>query len=80
MSVEISDNGLGIDKEHLERIFDEFYRVDGRRNAPIKGSGLGLSIVKKMIDAHGGTIDVKSEIGKWSTFKINFPKVFEPKK
>lgn len=79
ISVEISDNGLGIDNEHLSRIFDEFYRVDGRRNSPVKGSGLGLSIVKKMVEAHGGMIDVKSEIGKGSTFKINFPKVFEPK-
>jgi signal transduction histidine kinase len=76
---EISDNGLGIDREHLPRIFDEFYRVDGRRNAPVKGSGLGLSIVKKMVDAHGGMIDVESEIGKGSTFKVTFPKIFEPR-
>jgi len=68
---------MGIDNEHLSKIFDEFYRVDGRRNAPVKGSGLGLSIVKKMVNAHGGTIDVESEIGKGSVFKIDFPKVFE---
>jgi len=77
ISVKISDNGMGIDNEHLSKIFDEFYRVDGRRNAPVKGSGLGLSIVKKMVNAHGGTIDVESEIGKGSVFKIDFPKVFE---
>jgi len=78
ISVKISDNGMGIDNEHLSKIFDEFYRVDGRRNAPVKGSGLGLSIVKKMVNAHGGTIDVESEIGKGSVFKVDFPKVFEP--
>ncbi|NQT57062.1 MAG: response regulator [Desulfobacteraceae bacterium] len=78
--VEISDNGTGIPEEHLSRIFDEFYRVDGRRNAPVKGSGLGLSIVKKMVDAHGGIIDVESEFGKGTTFKIRFPKVFVPQK
>ncbi len=78
ISVKISDNGMGIDNEHLSKIFDEFYRVDGRRNAPVKGSGLGLSIVKKMVNAHGGTIDVESEIGKGSVFKIDFPKTFEP--
>lgn len=79
ISVTVSDNGMGMDHEHLSKIFDEFYRVDGRRNAPVKGSGLGLSIVKKMVNAHGGTIDVESETGKGSTFKIDFPKVFEPK-
>jgi len=77
ISVTVSDNGMGIDNEHLSKIFDEFYRVDGRRNAPVKGSGLGLSIVKKMVNAHGGTIDLESEIGKGSVFKIDFPKVFE---
>ena len=78
--VEISDNGLGMKEEHLSRVFDEFYRVDGRRNAPIKGSGLGLSIVKKMVDAHGGTIDVESKFGEGTTFKFSFPKFIQPKK
>ena len=76
--VEISDNGLGIDEEHLPRIFDEFYRVDGRRDAPVKGSGLGLSIVKKLVDAHGGMIDVESRFGEGTTFKIRFSKFFQP--
>jgi two-component system phosphate regulon sensor histidine kinase PhoR len=61
-------------EEHLSRIFEEFYRVDGRRNAPIKGSGLGLSIVKKMVDAHTGMIDVESKFDEGTTFKISFPK------
>jgi len=75
--VEISDGGIGISEEHLSRIFDEFYRVDGRRDAPIKGSGLGLSIVKKLVDVHGGTIDVESKPGKGTTFKISFPEFFQ---
>jgi two-component system sensor histidine kinase/response regulator len=75
---EISDNGVGIEEKHLPRIFDEFYRVDGRRNAPIKGSGLGLSIVRKMVDVNGGLIDVESRPGQGTTFRISFPKVFEP--
>lgn len=70
----VQDNGLGIDEEHLPRIFDEFYRVDGRRNAPVKGFGLGLSIVKKLVDSHGGLIDVESRAGKGTTFSICFPK------
>lgn len=76
--VEVSDNGIGIDEEHLPRIFDEFYRVDGRRNAPIQGSGLGLSIVKTMVDAHGGHIDVKSRLEEGTAFTIRFPKSFRP--
>jgi signal transduction histidine kinase len=74
--VEVSDNGLGMKEEHLSRIFDEFYRINGRRDAPIKGSGLGLSIVKKMVDTHGGIIDVESRFGEGTTFKISFPKSF----
>jgi two-component system sensor histidine kinase/response regulator len=76
---DIMDNGLGMKEEHLSRIFDEFYRVDGRKNAPVKGSGLGLSIVKKMLDTHSGTIDVESELGKGTTFKISFPKSVQVK-
>ena len=72
--IEISDGGIGIEEEHLPRVFDEFYRVDGRRNAPIKGSGLGLSIVRKLVDAHGGTVDVESRFGQGTTVKICLPK------
>lgn len=72
--VEVSDNGVGIEEVHLSRIFDEFYRVDPRRSAPVKGSGLGLSIVKTLVEAHGGTIDVKSRFGEGTTFGVRFPK------
>lgn len=71
---EVADNGIGIPEEHLPRIFDEFYRVDGRRNAPVKGSGLGLSIVKTMAGAHGGRIHVESRVGEGTTFSAHFPK------
>lgn len=76
--VEVSDNGIGMDAEHLPRIFDEFYRVDGRRKAPVQGSGLGLSIVKTMADTHGGSIDVKSLSDEGTTFRVRLPKNFEP--
>jgi two-component system sensor histidine kinase/response regulator len=71
---EIADSGIGIPGEHLPRIFDEFYRVDGRRTAPVKGSGLGLSIVKTMTGAHGGRIHVGSRVGEGTTFTLHFPK------
>jgi signal transduction histidine kinase len=72
--VEVADNGIGIPQEHLPRIFDEFYRVDGRRNAPIKGAGLGLAIVKKLVETHGGSIVAESRFGEGSLFRISLPK------
>lgn len=74
VEIEISDNGIGIETTHQQRIFDEFYRVDGRRSSPIKGSGLGLSIAKKIVTAHGGSIDLKSQSGEGTTFRIRLPK------
>lgn len=72
--VEVADNGTGIPQEHLPRIFDEFYRVDGRRNAPIKGAGLGLAIVKKLVETHGGSIGAESRFGEGTLFRISLPK------
>lgn len=74
IGAEVQDNGIGIGEEHVSRIFDEFYRVDGRRNAPVKGSGLGLSIVRTLVDAHGGSIELQSKEGEGSTFTVKFPK------
>jgi len=68
--VQITDSGIGIAQEHLPYIFDTFYRV----NADSGGSGLGLSIVKKIVEAHGGNIWVESEPGKGSTFSFTLPK------
>jgi two-component system sensor histidine kinase/response regulator len=75
VQLEISDNGIGIEEEHLPRLFDEFYRVNGRRTAPVKGWGLGLSIVKRMVEAHGGGIVVKSRFGEGTIFTVTFPMV-----
>jgi two-component system sensor histidine kinase/response regulator len=75
--VEIRDNGIGIEEEHLGRIFDEFYRVDGRRVSPVKGQGLGLSIAKKIVEAHWGLIDLESKPGEGTAIKIRFPRLIE---
>jgi len=72
--VEISDNGAGIEKSHLPRLFERFYRVDSDRNRKKGGSGLGLSIVKKILEAHGHSIQVESEIGKGTTFSFTLSK------
>ncbi|MBI5892823.1 MAG: GHKL domain-containing protein [Deltaproteobacteria bacterium] len=70
--ITISDTGIGISDEHLDKIFDRFYRVDKSRGE-VSGAGLGLSIVKAIIDAHNGKIEVKSRTGEGSEFKIMLP-------
>jgi len=73
--VEISDTGIGILKEDLPFIFDEFFRVKSDKTRHINGTGLGLSIVKKIAEMHSASIKVESELGKGSTFYINLPKL-----
>ncbi|NBU89278.1 MAG: PAS domain-containing sensor histidine kinase, partial [Betaproteobacteria bacterium] len=71
--LEVTDTGPGIAKEHLPRLTERFYRVDGGRSRETGGTGLGLSIVKHIVQRHGGQIDVQSEVGKGSTFRLVFP-------
>jgi len=71
--IEVSDTGIGIPKKHLPLIFERFYRVDKSRSREIRGTGLGLSIVKHIALIHGGKVEVDSEEGKGSTFKVYIP-------
>ncbi len=72
-AIEVNDTGLGIAREHLPRLTERFYRVDGSRSRDTGGTGLGLSIVKHVIQRHGGEIDIQSEPGKGSTFRLLLP-------
>jgi len=73
--IEISDNGVGIDEQHISRLFERFYRVDKHRSRAQGGSGLGLAIVKHIIEAHNQTINVRSAPGIGSTFSFTLKKV-----
>ena len=69
----IRDTGYGMTKDDLPRIFDKFYRVKNEKTKAIAGTGLGLPIVKGIVEAHLGTIKVESQLGKGSTFTIELP-------
>ncbi len=71
--LEVRDNGSGIPSEDLPYIFDRYYKVPVERTGLASGTGIGLSVAKKIADLHGGTIDVKSEVGKGSLFTVRFP-------
>ena len=73
--VEISDTGIGISKDNLHFIFEEFFRVKSKETRGVRGSGLGLPITKRIIEAHDGSIKVSSEPDKGSTFCILLPKI-----
>ncbi|PEA56573.1 cell wall metabolism sensor histidine kinase WalK [Bacillus pseudomycoides] len=73
LEISISDQGMGIPKENVDKIFERFYRVDKARSRKLGGTGLGLAIAKEMIQAHGGSIWAKSEEGKGTTIYFTLP-------
>ncbi len=74
LQIIVEDQGIGIAKKHLPRLFERFYRVDKARSRKLGGTGLGLAIVKHIAQAHGGQVTVKSTPGKGSAFTIHLPK------
>jgi len=78
VEIAVTDQGIGIAPDDLERIFDRFYRVDQARSRNTGGTGLGLSIVKHVIQNHGGEVTVWSQRGRGSTFTIRLPRGLRP--
>lgn len=71
--MEVEDTGSGIEPEYLPRLFERFYRAGPSRNRESGGAGLGLAIVKEIAEAHGGTVRVKSTVGKGTIFTVALP-------
>ncbi|MFA6665432.1 MAG: ATP-binding protein [Armatimonadota bacterium] len=74
IEISVTDEGMGIPKDHLPKIFERFHRVDNRDTRRVGGTGIGLYLVKHLTQAHGGTVRVESELGKGSTFTIFLPR------
>ena len=74
VTIEVSDDGPGIDEKHLPRLFERFYRVEKSRNRNEGGSGLGLAICRHIVESHGQTISVRSTVGIGSTFAFSLDK------
>jgi two-component system, OmpR family, phosphate regulon sensor histidine kinase PhoR len=77
-TVAVSDNGIGISTDDRDHVFEYFFRAPSVRDAPLTGVGLGLSIVKTIVDAHGGTVNVESTPGVGSCFTVVLPQAPTP--
>jgi signal transduction histidine kinase len=73
LEVEVKDQGIGIEAEELPKIFDKFYRVKSPKTRQVIGTGLGLALVKGLIEAHRGSVEVDSEAGAGTTFRVKLP-------
>jgi signal transduction histidine kinase len=73
LAVQVRDTGVGIPPEHVGNIFERFYRVDGSRARTTGGAGIGLAVVKQLVDAHGGAVSVESVVGQGTTFSFTLP-------
>jgi len=75
VEIAVTDYGVGIERKHLPRLFERFYRVDKARSRSLGGTGLGLAIVKHIAQVHGGRVEIESQPGEGSCFRIFLPEI-----
>jgi signal transduction histidine kinase len=73
LRLEVQDTGTGIDPAHVEHVFDRFHRIEGVRSRSFEGSGIGLALVRELVNLHGGAVEVMSTLGQGSTFAVTLP-------
>jgi signal transduction histidine kinase len=73
--VQVADDGIGIAPEHHDAIFEKYFQVDGSTKRRVGGMGLGLAISRALVEAHGGTLHVDSQLGQGATFTVELPLV-----
>ena len=73
VEIEVSDTGIGIPPDQLDKVFDRFYQIDASQTREQEGSGIGLALVKELVEIHHGTIQVESEVGRGTTFTVRLP-------
>ncbi len=78
VAIDVRDNGIGIPREDLPRVFERFFRVDKARSREVGSTGLGLSIVKHLVQSLGGKVSVESRLNAGSTFRVSLPRFFQP--
>jgi two-component system phosphate regulon sensor histidine kinase PhoR len=75
LEVLVQDKGIGIEPEEVPKIFDKFYRVKNPKTRQVIGTGLGLSLVKGLVEAHRGAVEVESRLGAGTTFRVKIPTI-----
>lgn len=78
LRIAISDTGIGIAAKHMDKLFEPFIQIDSALNRKYSGTGLGLTLVKRIVELHGGVVDVSSQVGKGSCFTVNLPCTIVP--
>jgi two-component system, OmpR family, phosphate regulon sensor histidine kinase PhoR len=80
LALTVTDQGEGIAPEHLPRLTERFYRIDSGRSRAVGGTGLGLSLVKHIVDGHRGHLEIKSKVGVGTTIRVLLPVLQNPQK
>jgi signal transduction histidine kinase len=77
--IEVADTGIGIPEDALPRVFERFYQVDNTATRTYGGTGMGLALVRRLVEAHGGSVEVESRVGEGTRINLMWPRVVAPR-